>query len=52
MPLLLFFVVCRAWRITWWCKSTMGVCSDQPLAQGKGVYREVNPKEAGGKVPV
>ncbi|GHV52582.1 hypothetical protein FACS1894181_15760 [Bacteroidia bacterium] len=29
----------------------MGVGSNQPLAQGKGVHREGNPEEAGGKVP-
>jgi hypothetical protein len=29
-----------------------GVDSDQLLAAGKGVLREGNPKEAGGKVPV
>ncbi|GHT41669.1 hypothetical protein FACS189437_08860 [Bacteroidia bacterium] len=45
------FMVCRAWQLTWWCKSTMGVGSNQPLAQGKGVHREGNLKEAGGKVP-
>ena len=36
-----FFVVCRAWSITWWCKSTMGVRNRQPLVTGKGVHREV-----------
>ena len=35
------FYVCRAWHVTRWCKSTMGVDSDQPLAEGKGVHREV-----------
>ncbi|MDR0349518.1 MAG: hypothetical protein LBH90_08525 [Tannerella sp.] len=34
------------------CKSVTGVCSNQPLAEGKGVRREGNLKEAGGKVPV
>jgi hypothetical protein len=33
--------VCRAWQLTWWCKSTMGVGSSQPLAQGKGVHSDV-----------
>lgn len=28
------------------------VCSDQLLVQGEGIYREENPKEAGGKVSV
>ena len=31
----------RAWQYTRWCKSTVGVCNRQPLAQGKGVHREV-----------
>ena len=35
------FLVCRAWRITWRCKSFMEVCSNQPLVNGKGVPREV-----------
>ena len=36
-----FFVVRRAWQLTWWGESTMGVNSRQPLATGKGVHREV-----------
>lgn len=35
------FCVCRAWQITRRCKSVMGVCSCQPLADGKGVHCEV-----------
>ena len=35
-----FFLVCRAYILTWWCKSTMGAGSYQPLAAGKGVCRE------------
>ena len=30
----------------------MGAVSSQPLANGKGVHREGNLKEAGGKIPV
>ena len=33
--------MCRAWQITRRCKSVMGVCSCQPLADGKGVHCEV-----------
>ena len=36
-----YYVVRHAWRLTWWWKSTMGVCSNQPLAKSKGVHREV-----------
>ena len=39
-----FFLVCRAWQIARRCKSVMGVCSCQPLADGKGVHCEVESK--------
>lgn len=38
------FLVCRAWQIARRCKSVMGVCSCQPLADGKGVHCEVESK--------
>jgi len=43
--------VCRAWLITWWCKSTTGVDSDQPLAQDKGVHREVESERSRRQIP-
>ncbi len=36
-----FFLVCRAWQITRRWKSVMGVCGYLPLANSKGVHREV-----------
>ena len=35
------FYVCHAWYFTRWWKSTMEVCNRQPLADDKGVHREV-----------
>jgi len=31
----------HAWRLTRWWKSTVGVCSYQPLAKSKGVHSDV-----------
>jgi len=30
-------IVCRAWLLTRWCKSTVEECSIQPLVESKGV---------------
>jgi hypothetical protein len=35
-----FFVVHRAWQQALWCKSTMGICNRQPLAEGKSLRCE------------
>jgi len=42
-----FSFVCRAWQLSWWWKSTMGVCNRQPLAEDMDVHCEV---ESGGVV--
>jgi hypothetical protein len=48
----LLFPACRVWQITWVVEvPTTGAGIDQPLAEGKGVHREGNPKEAVGKIP-